>query len=439
MKKIYTFAIICFFILSCKKEITGPASDAYLQNVKTALKDSLTTSDFSNLDFTKAIINRVDSVSLYFLRVPFKEKSITSDFVIVKTDKEGRVDGGKIIHLEGSVTNYSFNGSTVISSLNRLEKLSSPVENGYITAFHSLASERVQTKLPDDLPEVVIVTYVHRTPDFSTWYWLNGLMSFNNMQAGEGGGGNYYGTNGGETGPGYSGDGGVGGGSYSDAPGRDETIYVDVDTYVDKTPIDIKAFLKCFENIPDEGATCSIEIFADIPVDNDPTKLFNWQARTPGHVFLQLKKTSADGNQSVMQNIGFYPKSNWKNILDASPVPGKMVDDGSHEFNASLLMNVNANRFSSALGKIKELSSLNYDMDEFNCTDFALEVFNYIRTPLQIPRYAIPGASGMFGSNTPQGLFIKLQEMKTNGDPESANIKLPGIKGWVSDSQGPCN
>jgi hypothetical protein len=78
-------------------------------------------------------------------------------------------------------------------------------------------------------------------------------------------------------------------------------------------------------------------------------------------------------------------------------------------------------------------------MDEFNCTDFALEVFNYVRTPLQIPKYAIPGGIGTNASNTPQGLYIKLNEMKTNGDPEAANISLPGVKGWVANSKGPCN
>jgi hypothetical protein len=193
-----------------------------------------------------------------------------------------------------------------------------------------------------------------------------------------------------------------------------------------------------FNGIADAGAICSVELLTDIPVDNDPSKLFNWNTESPGHTFLQLKKSNADGTQVIVQNIGFYPKSTWKNILDANPVDSKVVNDGYHEFNASLKMKLSTTAFSSVLGKIKELSNMKYDMDEFNCTDFALEVFNYVRTPLQIPQYAVPGTIGTNATNTPQGLFVKLRDMKASGDREAANISLPGVKGWVADSKGPC-
>jgi hypothetical protein len=289
------------------------------------------------------------------------------------------------------------------------------------------------------LPEVVVVAYVHYDTgiEFSTWLWLQSLM-YDNSGGGGGNNGGYYGSDGG--GYNYGGGGGSNGGSTGDTGGGtgvivDQTMLVDVDTYVNNPAIDINQFLKCFENIPDDGATCSITICSDIPVDSDPSKLFNWNTESPGHCFLELKKSN--GSQSVQQSIGFYPTANWKNILSADPVDSKMVDDGHHEFNASLKMNVTAFNFRSAIGKIKELSTMKYDMDEFNCTDFALEVFNYIRTPLKIPQYVIPG--GMYGTNTPQGLYNKLNEMWRNNDPEAKNITIDMVKGYVGSSSGPCN
>jgi hypothetical protein len=451
MKLIYTLISTAFIVSACQKEIHRSSTGLSLPGMRENLKDSMRSEDYGALDFTRAVYNHVDSAGLYFLRIPFKGKTIAEKFVLVKMTADGGLKQGKIIQLDGGVREAGggavkareWEGSISISSLNRQTVLSSYVHHGYIEAFHPQAGAR-ETILPAPvLPEVVVVTYVHSfdAAGFSTWLWLNSFFYPNNYDVGGGGGGasndGYYGS--------LDGYGGGGGGSAGYTVGggagvtQGETIQVDVDTYVDHPAINVDQYLKCFSGIPDQGSTCSIEIFTDIPVDSDPGKLFNWQTRSPGHTFLQLKKLNADGTQMVIQNIGFYPTANWKNILDADPVDSKMVDDGDHEFNASLKMKLSPYSFSSVLGKIKELSTLKYDMDEFNCTDFALEVFNYVRTPLEIPQYGIPGGIGTNASNTPQGLYVKLRDMKNGGDPEAANISLPGVKGWVTNSNGPCN
>ena len=453
MKRIYTLIIFSAILFSCKKEISQIRSDHFLQNVKASLKDSLLSDDYIRLDFSKTTLNRVDSAGLYFLRIPFTGKSLATDFVLVKTSWEGIIEKGKIVHLEGKETEYGegkvkrrkFDGAVSIHSLNRKFVLNSSIDNGYITAFHPPMNSRDQTAAEygtDVLPEVVVVAYVHTIEpiSFSTWYLLNSFLS-----NGDGGGGmtsGYYGSAEGGGGSSYYDGGGGGSGTYGGVTGdsysgvsTDPIMLVDVDTYIDHPAIDVNQFLKCFDNIPDDGATCSIEILTDIPVDSDPSKLFNWNTQSPGHTFLQLKKSN--GTQFVQQSMGFYPQTNWKNILTADPVESKMVDDGDHEFNASLKMNVTPFNFRSAIGKIKELSTMKYDMDEFNCTDFALEVFNYVRTPLEIPQYVIPG--GTVATNTPQGLYFKLNEMKTTGDPEAKNITAGIIKAYVGGSSGPCN
>jgi hypothetical protein len=447
MKLIYTLIITAFIVCACQKEIHRSSTGLSLPAVRQNLKDSMRSEDYVALDFTRAVYNHVDSAGLYFLRIPFKGKTIAEKFVLVKMTVDGKIKQGKIIQLDGGVTETGggavkareWEGSISISSLNRQTVLNSYVHHGYIEAFHPQASAREALLQAPDLPEVVVVAYVHNFDGagFSTWLWLNSFFYPNNYDVGGGGGNNEGGYYGSLDGYGGGSVGTTGGGSTGVTQG--ETIQVDVDTYVDHPAIDVDQYLKCFSSIPDQGSSCSIEIFTDIPVDSDPGKLFNWQTRSPGHTFLQLKKLNADGTQMIIQNIGFYPTANWKNILDADPVDSKLIDDGDHEFNASLKMNLNPYSFSSVIGKIKELSTLKYDMDEFNCTDFALEVFNYVRTPLEIPQYAIPGGIGTNASNTPQGLYVRLREMKNDGDPEAANISLPGVKGWVSNSNGPCN
>jgi hypothetical protein len=449
MKPVYSLIIFVLIFYSCKKEVTQYPGNSFFETVKKELSDRMSRDDYTSLDFSRVVLNKVDSVGLYFVRIPFRGKGINKNFVIVRTLKSGSVLDGRIVNLSGDVVEAGqgpvkkreWEGTISLSSLNRIKGFSSGVHKGYIGAFHPAQNAREAVYGSDELPEVVVVAYVSSASgiDYSTWLCLTSLI-YNSGEGGYvtdgyygsldgGGGGSYGGTSGGSYG-------GTAGGSYGVSV--DQTMLVDVDTYVDHPAIDVGQYLKCFGTIPDQGASCSVEIFTDIPVDSDPSKLFNYQTRSPGHTFLQLRKSSADGTQVIVQNIGFYPQSNWTKVLDSNPIDSKIVDDGDHEFNASLKMNLSSTAFSSVLGKIQELSSLKYDMDEFNCTDFALEVFNYVRTPLQVPQYAIPGAMGTNPSNTPQGLFVKLKEMQANRDPEVANISLPGVKGWVAYSKGPC-
>src|SRR5436189_6366649 len=104
-----TFALL--LIVSCKKEINNKnVFSGYIKNVKAALKDSLSANDYSILDFTRAVLSKVDSVQLYFLRIPAKGKEIKNDFVLLKTDVNGKIERGKIIHLEGADKEFG-NGS----------------------------------------------------------------------------------------------------------------------------------------------------------------------------------------------------------------------------------------------------------------------------------------------------------------------------------------
>lgn len=445
MKQILTLTFCLVVLHSCKK-VNLDSKTSYLQSVRNGLQDSLNHADYSALDFSKAILSEAAGEQIY-LRIPFKGKTVATHFVLLITNKDGFIWQGKIITLQGGeieyrkglITRRTWEGSITIQSLQGKDVLESFIQNGYINAFHENKNRRVSNLEPegDVLPEIIVVASVRESGiSYSDWMYLNSFFRSMAYDSGEGGGG-YYGSfdGGGGTSSGSAGETGT---EVNGEVQKEELMQVDIESYVNKGSIELEKYLKCFENIPDAGAVCSIEIFADIPVDNDPDKLFDWSIGSPGHTFLQIKKSN--GGDVVQQTIGFYPASGWKVTLTNAPVAGKFVDNGGHEFNASIKMNLSADNFKSVLTEILYLRNSQYDLDEFNCTDFALNVFNKVRTnKLEIPLYHVPGTITAAGSSTPQGLYNRLKEMQHSGDPESGNIKINIIKGWVGSSNGVCN
>jgi hypothetical protein len=456
MKLLYTLVFITL-VVGCKKELTDSATGGStatglsLRNLKNYLKGSMRTEDFDSLDFKRVIYNQVDSVGLYYLRVPFKGREVAKEFTLLKLDKTGTIKEGKIIQLDGGVVEAGagtvkargWEGKLSISSLNRQSLLNSAVHKGYIDAFHPVVNAREAVYGSDELPEVIVVAYVSSGISYSTWVALTSLF----YDSGSGGGGSdgYYGSlDGGGGGGSYSGTGAVvesyGGTVDISAYGvLDETMLVDVDSYVDHPAIDVGQYLKCFDGIADAGAACEVGIYSDVPVDNDPNKIFDFSTGSPGHTFIQIKKTSADGTRSVAQNIGFYPKTGFKTALTNAPVDAKFVDDGNHEFNAGYTKSLTPDEFRSILTEILYLKNIPYDIDNFNCTDWALEIFNKQGYGLDIPLYDIPGNLPTTGTSMPQGIYNKLADMKKNNDAHADKIQIGFLKAWVANSNGPCN
>ena len=180
-------------------------------------------------------------------------------------------------------------------------------------------------------------------------------------------------------------------------------------------------------------------MFTDLPVDNDPKNFFAWENGSPGHTFIQLKKIN--GTQSAQQSFGFYPVSGWKTTFTPAPINGKFVDNGGHEFNASIKRDLSTAQLQNIITHMQYLANfIKYDIDEYNCTDWALELFNRVRSDqIKIPMYDLPGAQAPFGTSTPQGLYQKLQSMKQMGGVDANKITMGIIKGWVGGSTGPCN
>jgi hypothetical protein len=463
MKRFLFIICVPLLLLSCKKTVNENNKQALLASVTVSLKDSLSKGDFERLDFSMCLLSNVDSANLRLLRVPFRGKSIKEEFVLLQVNDEYKIINGRIITISAAADNNinigkPFNGNITISWLNGSTIIKSQISNGYITIFHpSLGSWR-SLVVPYEghvLGEVVVVSYISGNNSISYSVWANLMSMFSTTDNDSSGGGsydnyyyslngnNYSGGGGGNYGGGSSEGGGTGNGAsdpFAFEPVVDvDPIFIDPEQIENKDAIRIADYLKCFSTVPDAGSSCSIEILTDIPVDKDPNIFLNWNTGSPGHTFLQIRKSN--GAQIVSQNLGFYPEEGWKTLLTTAPVKGKFVDNAFHEFNASLKRDISPAQLKDVLIKIENLSKfVKYDIDEYNCTDFALEVFNSVpfSKPLEIPKFNIPGGMAPNGTNTPQGLYQKLKSMRQAGE-EYNNITIPGVKGFVSDSNGPCN
>ena len=471
MRHLTFITLTLLLIVSCKKEINNnkPDLSGYVQNVKAALKDSLTSNDYAALDFNRAVLSKVDSVQLYLLRIPLKGKEIKNDFVIVKTNYDGKVERGKIVNMEGADTAFgnigikSFYGSITISSLKRDLQIQSAINNGYILAFHPQMNLRTTTEASVYpvypgmivLPEVIVYSYINTSSgiSFSDWYLLQSL--FYDSGFGSGGMSGYYSSLDG-TGGGGGGYGGGYGGSRDGSMDYDVPVIVDdmvkiEAEYIYNLPgVDLSKMFKCFDNVPSIGSTYSIRLCSDIPSNSNPNASANFSAASGGHTFLIITKTN--GGTSVTQSFGFYPSSQPSWIDPFSPVTSTLKDNGAQEINASLEMNLTETQFNTVKQNAISWSTRNYELTDYNCSNYAVDIFNSVRTtPIIIPGYQIvlPGNTNPWAPNnpitvtinkSPQMLFSKLQEMKNNNDPESSKIVIDQSHNYTAPiSKGECN
>ncbi len=435
MKNLILFLALAGIMGSCTKQELSISNqeDAeaqqphHLAKIKQYLKDSLSAQDFAAIDFNK-MYSSSDSVSgNYFIRLGFYKKNISQDFILLKTTNAGAIMKAKIINMQwnSSMDSLANNVRVKVSSLTREKTIY--LKNGnrknYISNQSAIASSGDISSMMEEegpageqtLPDVVVVGYTDYEPVPTYWYFYDGMLGLNS-----GGIGTSY-T--------YGASGPAGGGS-----GSIPTMQLDYEFAENAKPIDVKKYLDCFGAVQEADATYTITIATDIPVDGDPSRFFNWSNATPGHTYIELYKNSNAG--LIQQNIGFYPNTGWKSINDYF-VPSKMVDNANHEYNARYTISVSNTQFQAALNAVQTYSNYNYNIATFNCTDFALEIFNAAGGDLYIPKYQIPGyPNGTIGSNTPQGLYTELNQMASEG---VSGVEMPGVKGYGGTSHGPCN
>ncbi len=428
MKKNLLILLSISFFLACKKERGSDINhDTYLTSVCKNLHDSLQNDQYATLNLSAIEQVPISSSEINLLLVPIINQDKSTNFLLLKTDKMGNIVRGKFINITAASaespippadsTATAFDGLICYRNLNNLSRITLPIIQGHIVAIknkNDMVSQRVEV-MQGTLPDVVVTTY-SSSAGINWGYWYNLFAMINDLS--DPYSGNSYTL--------------MGGG---DGSNTSSTVQIDFEFPEQLASINLQKYLDCFSSIPDVGATFTVTIASDIPVDGQPSKFFNWSQSSPGHTYIELYKLGSNG-ALMAQNFGFYPDSPWKTTTGGN-IGSKMIDDAGHEYNARYTISVNAVQFQAAIEAAKTCSNYYYNIASYNCTDFALSVFNSAGGNLSINQYSIPGfPNGPNGSNTPQGLYNKISDLTVAGN---TSAQTNANKAYGGTSHGPCN
>ena len=186
---------------------------------------------------------------------------------------------------------------------------------------------------------------------------------------------------------------------------------------------------ECFSPV-DETASYSVSICADIPNDKDPDRIY--YKKQPGHVFLILQKTdSLAAIKSVSQVFGFYPRRPVTSIMFKT-VRCDILDNSRRSYNAGLTRYVTATEFRIVLQKATELAKKKYNLNRYNCYDYAVEVFNALpgQPKLPLSHVKFPFIFGKGGS--PCALYRDLEKLKANDSMLASLIQFGDLRAPAS-------
>ncbi|TAG09623.1 MAG: hypothetical protein EAZ13_08920 [Sphingobacteriia bacterium] len=222
--------------------------------------------------------------------------------------------------------------------------------------------------------------------------------------------------------------------------GEIEVIEIEADDSENKDSINLKKIIDCFGTIPDAGATYTVKIHADIPINSNPEWLFDLYRRSPGHVFLRLTKIGTNG-QEMTQSIGFYPETGYKSVIyPFNSVSSKIVNDGEggneHEYNAAFAASATKEQFEAVLNRLTSTSVNGYSLVNYNCAHYAIAAFNEVMPNFSSIPITVPfGTSLIHLTASPLGVY---ETLKMYNNANIPNTEFNVLK-KARTSHGPCN
>lgn len=166
--------------------------------------------------------------------------------------------------------------------------------------------------------------------------------------------------------------------------------------------------LQCFEPLNPQ-ARYSLTLCADIPDNTNPSRV-HLKSET-GHVYLIFSKIT--GQDSIHNVFGFYPRRPASSLIFKN-VRSEILNNGGREYNASVTAELDAVLFSQAIRQAVLLAKKKYNINRYNCYDYALELFNGVtgKEPIPVRHIRFPFIFGRGGS--PCGLYADLHSLWMN-------------------------
>ena len=176
------------------------------------------------------------------------------------------------------------------------------------------------------------------------------------------------------------------------------------------TPIDLEKELEVF-NSDNRPSSYRITIGADVPNNKKPMRLMYNQET--GHVFLILQKIDSAMGDTIHKVFGFYPRKQRLSIFIKREVASTIKDNSGREHDIELSKILTQEQFETVLKLSVGYSKKKYNLNNFNCYDYALTIFNSIARPDTLPvmyrKFAVFGKGG-----TPCSIYKYLVEQQAN-------------------------
>jgi hypothetical protein len=144
--------------------------------------------------------------------------------------------------------------------------------------------------------------------------------------------------------------------------------------------ISIQEYLKCIN----AGMSATITIYVDQPVPNSSSPV-SLGDQTVGHAFIGI---SQGGNYST---FGFYPKTGAK--LSAKADISTLGNDSYKAYDVSITKSVTVSELQAVLSLANNPPSI-YNLDTYNCTDFAIAIGSLCGISLPDTYSSWPGGGG---------------------------------------------
>ncbi len=138
--------------------------------------------------------------------------------------------------------------------------------------------------------------------------------------------------------------------------------------------------IACFGDIncyDAQNSKFSITLYAEQPISNSRD---NWSGNPllnnirVGHTYLELK--SLHNYESNNLVFGFYPQ--WDASIRSGAIPMEIRDDGRKPYTVAVTIDLTCEEFQEAIAKSLEATQEDYNLKDYNCTSYGIEVANAV-------------------------------------------------------------
>lgn len=186
---------------------------------------------------------------------------------------------------------------------------------------------------------------------------------------------------------------------------------------------------KCF-NERHEHNIYSITLCGDVPDNKRPAKVY--YKNESGHVFLILNMEDTVCHKEPRSlAFGFYPQRPVSSVIFKN-VRCKIMDNGNRIYDVEVKKDLSFSEFDLVLENAVLFAQKKYNLNRYNCYDYALEVFNSLPGIEKLPvnKVRFPFIAGRGGS--PVSLYRDLKKILEEGSWWSPYIEFGSFTAPVS-------